>query len=196
MRLLLERVTVDVEGESEQGAVTLQWAGGFRSAQNVIRPVGRYTQLSTYPVLLARIDALRDVGLSFAQIAVELNRDGLAPPKRTQRFTGGMVTRLLRHRGLHGSRPQSMVGSSVLRVHEYWLTDLARGLTMPCATLDKWQRLGWVHSRKVEGAGGRWAIWADADELERLGQLRAHHRKWPEPGYPAALTRPKARSPE
>jgi len=53
-----------------------------------------------------------------------------------------------------------------------------------------------VHSRKVEVSGGRWAIWADDDELERLGQLRAHQRKWPEPGYPAALTRPKAREPE
>ena len=31
------------------------------------------------------------------------------------------------------------------------------------ATLYKWQRLGWVHSRKVEGSGGRWAIWADDD---------------------------------
>jgi DNA invertase Pin-like site-specific DNA recombinase len=196
VRLLLERVTVDVQGESEQVAVTLQWTGGCRSAHNVIRPVGRYTQLSTYPVLLSCIDALREVGLSFAQIAVELNRDGFAPPKRTQRFTGGMVARLLSHRGLHGSRPRSMVEASVLQVHEYWLTDLARWLSMPCATLYKWQRLGWVHSRKVEVSGGRWAIWADDDELERLGQLRAHNRKWPEPGYPAALTRPKAREPE
>ena len=47
--------------------------------------------------------------------------------------------------------------------HEYWLTDLARWLTMPCATLYTWQRLGWVHSRKVEVSGGRWAIWADDD---------------------------------
>jgi hypothetical protein len=143
-----------------------------------------------------RPDLLYEAGLSFAQIAVELNRDGLAPPKRTQRFTGGMVVRLLSHRGLQGSRPRSMGASSVLQVYEYWLTDLARRLTMPCATLYKWQRLGWVHSRKVEVSGGRWAIWADDDELARLGQLRTHQRKWPEPGYPAALTRPKAREPE
>jgi hypothetical protein len=196
VRLLLEGVTVDVQGESEQVAVMLQWAGGCKSAHRMIRPVGRYAQLSTYPVLLARIDALREAGHSFAQIAMELNRDGFAPPKRTQRFTGGMVVRLLGHRGLQGSRPRSMVASSVLQVHESWLTDLARRLTMPCATLYKWQRLGWVHSRKVEVAGGRWAIWADDDEVERLRQLRTHQRKWPEPGYPAALTRPKARDPE
>jgi hypothetical protein len=57
--------------------------------------------------------------------------------------------RLLSPRGLQGSRPRSMVASSVLQVHEYWLTDLARRLTMPCATLYKWQRLGWVHSRGI-----------------------------------------------
>ena len=140
VRLLLERVTVDVQGESEQVAVTLQGAGGCRSEQNVIRPVGRYAQLSTYPVLLSRLDILREAGRSFAQVAVARNRDGFAPPKRTQRFTGGMVARLLSHRGLQGSRPRSMVESSVLQVHEYWLTDLARWLTMPCATLYKWQR--------------------------------------------------------
>ena len=196
VRLLLERVTVDVQGESEQVAVTLQWAGGSRSEHDVIRAVGRYAQLSTYPVLLSRIDALRAVGLSFARIAAELNRDSFSPPKRTHRFTGGMRARLLSRRGLHGSRPRSMGESSVLRAHEYWLTDLARRLTMPFATLYKWQRFGWVHSRKVEVSGGRWAIWADDDELERLGQLRAHKRQWPEPGYPEALTRPKARDTE
>ena len=29
------------------------------------------------------------------------------------------------------------------------------------------------------------------DELERLRQLRAYRRKWPEPRYPQALTTPK-----
>jgi hypothetical protein len=163
VRLLLERVTVDVQGESAQVAVTLQWAGGCTSEQSLIRPVGRDAQLSTYPVLLSRIATLRAAGLSFAPIAVALNRDGFAPPKRTQRFTGGMVVRLLSHRGLQGSRQRSMGESSVLQVHDYWLTDWARRLTMPCATLDKWQRVGWVHSRTVAVSGGRWAIWADDD---------------------------------
>jgi hypothetical protein len=140
VRLWLERVTVDVPGESDQVAVTLQGAGGCKSAHRLIRPGGRYAQLSPSPVLVSRIDTLREAGLSFAQIAAELNRAGFAPPKRTQRFTGGMVVRLLSHRGLQGSRPRSMGESSVLQVHEYWLTDVARRLTMPCATLSKWQR--------------------------------------------------------
>jgi len=86
-----------------------------------------------------------------------------------------------------------MDDASVLRSHEYWLADLAREVPMPIATLHKWQRLGWVHSRKVTVASGRWALGADTDELERLRQLRAYQRTWPEPRYPQALTTPKRR---
>ena len=142
---------------------------------------------------VARIDGLRQAGHSFAQIAEHLNREGFYPPKRTERFTGETVARLLSRRGLHGPRPRAMADVSVLRPHEYWLADLARAVPMPIATLHKWQRLGWVHSRKVPVASGRWAIWADADELERLRQLRAYQRKWPEPHYPQALTTPQRR---
>ena len=82
---------------------------------------------------------------------------------------------------------------SVLRPPEYWLADGAREVPMPSATVHKSQRLGWVHSRTGPVASGRWALWADADELERLRQLRASQRKWPEPRYPQALTTPKRR---
>jgi hypothetical protein len=67
---------------------------------------------------------------------------------------------------------------------------------MPIATLHKWQRLGWVYSRKVAVASGRWAIWANDDELTRLRRLRAYHRKWPEPRYPQTLTTPTRRDME
>jgi hypothetical protein len=193
VRVLVERVTVDVHEASEQVAVTLQWAGGATSAHRLRRPVARYDQLSNYPDLVAHIDGLRQTGHSFAQIATQLNRAGFAPPKRTERFTGETVARLLSRRGLHGPRPRAMDDVSVLRPHEYWLADLARAVPMPIATLHKWQRLGWGHSRKVTVASGRWALWADADELERLRQLRAYQRKWPEPRYPQALTTPTRR---
>jgi DNA invertase Pin-like site-specific DNA recombinase len=193
VRLLLEQVTVDIQGDSEQVDVTLRWAGGVESHHRATRPVARYDQLSTYPQLLARIDTLHGDGISFEQIAVHLNREGFYPPKRVDRFSGAMVAGLLSRRGLHGPRPRVMVEAGVLKPHEYWLTDLARELTMPIATLHKWQRCGWVHSRKVSVAAGRWAIWADDEERLRLKRLRAYKRKWPEPHYPEALTTPKAR---
>jgi hypothetical protein len=86
-----------------------------------------------------------------------------------------------------------MVKVGVLEPHEYWLSDLARELTLPRITLYKWQRLGWVHRRKVAEALGRLPLWAAVEELERLRQLRLYKRQWPDPRYPATLTTPKTR---
>jgi len=123
VRVLVDRVTVEVHEESEQVEVTLQWAGGVTSAHRLRRPVARYDQLSTYPDLLAPIDGLRQTGHSCAQIAVHLHHAGCAPPKRTERLTGETVARLLRRHGLHGPRPRAMDEASVLSPHEYWLAD-------------------------------------------------------------------------
>jgi hypothetical protein len=56
VRLLVGRATIDVPGASEHVSVTIQWVGGVCSEHRVIRPVARYDQLSTYQVLLDRID--------------------------------------------------------------------------------------------------------------------------------------------
>ena len=81
----------------------------------------------------------------------------------------------------------------LLEEHEHWLTDLARELGIPFGTLLKWQRVGWVHGRKVPVAGGRWALWADGEELSRLRNLRSYRREWPNFHYPVELTTPKPR---
>ena len=157
-------MTVRVEGESEEVDVALDWAGGFVSRHRLVRPVVRYEQLSNYPLLRARIDTLHRQGSRYSEIARCLNAEGFRPPKRTTQFTTAMVARFLGSQGLHGTRPRAMSDAQLLQEHEYWLTDLARQLNIPVATLHKWQRVGWIQSRKVPVAGGRWAIWADADE--------------------------------
>jgi hypothetical protein len=191
VRCLLDRVIVDVEGDSEQVDVTLHWAGGFESRHRLVRPVSRYQQLSNYNELITRIDELRKWGNSFASIAESLNAEGFRPPKRTSSFTGDMVGRLLGGRGLQGPRPQSMSETALLDDDEYWLTDFARHMQIPVSTIHKWQRVGWLHSRKVDVAGGRRAIWADASEQARLHSLRRFKRRWPHPHYPEELTTPE-----
>jgi len=193
VRCLLEHMIVNVEGDSEQVDVTLHWAGGFESQHRLTRPVACYEQLSNYDELIARIDELREQGESFASIAQALNAEGFHPPKRTSTFTGNMVNRLVGGRGLHGPRPRSMSSTTLLEDHEYWLTDFARHMQIPVSTIHKWQRMGWVHSRKVNIAGGRWAIWPDASEEARLRSLRRCKRRWPNPKYPEELTTPKPR---
>ena len=73
------------------------------------------------------------------------------------------------------------------------MSDLARHLRMPHATLHRWVRVGWVQARKPPTPGGHWAIWADADELARLTRLRTCPRGWSAEPVLAELTKPKAR---
>jgi len=193
VRLLVDRVAVEIEEHREQVEVTLHWAGNFTSCHRLVRPVARYQQLSNYRELLGRIETLQHEGRSFAAIAEQLNREGFHPPKRTDRFTGQMIGRLLRDLHPARRRPRAMADPTLLEADEHWLTDLARQLGIPVATLHKWQRLGWLHSRKVDVAGGRWAVWADAEEIDRFRRIRRYKRTWPEPRYPADLTTPKPR---
>jgi hypothetical protein len=191
VRCLLDRVVVNMEGDSEQVDVTLHWVGGFESQYRIVRPVARYEQLSNYSELMNRIDELHKRGESFSSIADHLNAEKFYPPKRVAKFTGGMIGRLIGRRGLYGPRPQSMANSDRLKANEFWLTDFARHMEIPVATIHNWQRKSWLHSRKINIAGGRWAIWADDAEQDRLRQLRQFKRKWPNPTFPAALTTPK-----
>jgi hypothetical protein len=193
VRLLIERITSDIQGASAQVEITRHGAGGVRSGHHVMRPVARSDHRSNYPALIDRIDTLRRAGFSVAQMAARVNRDGFYPPQRPDRFSGRMVARLLSPRGLQGSRPRAMADATVLHLHEYWVTAVARTMHMPMATVHTWQRLGWVHRGKVAVAAGRWALWADAHALARLRRLRTYTRQWPEPRYPAALPTPTPR---
>ena len=193
-RLLLEQVTVTVEGHSDRVEVELRWAGGFLSRHTSSRPVQTYEQLSRYDDLVARIEKLRNERQTLTQIAATLNAEGFQPPKRAHSFTAAILSRFLRERQIRtGPLPRSVTEEQHLQTNEWWLADLAAALSMPIATLHRWQRVGWVASRKVAAAGGRWAIHADADELLRLRQLRQVPRSWPQP-YPTELITPKPKT--
>ena len=193
-RLLLEQVTVTVEGNTDQVDVELRWAGGFVSRHTSSRPVQTYEQLSNYDELVARIDALRAAGKTLAEVAATLNAEDFHPPKRTRQFTKDMLACFLRERGIRsGALPRSVTDEGHLEADEWWLADLAAKLAMPIATLHRWQRVGWLTSRKVTEAGGRWAIYADADELTRLRRLRQSPRGWPQP-YLTELITPKPKT--
>jgi DNA-binding transcriptional MerR regulator len=153
--------------------------------------VQTYEQLSNYDELVQRIDSLLAARQTLSEIAKKLNDEGFHPPKRSQRFTKGIVSHFLRERGIYtGPLPRSVGSGHLLSGHEWWLADLAAELQMPIATLHRWQRVGWLTSRKIVAAGGRWAIDADADELLRLRRLRDSPRGWPQ-AYPKELITPK-----
>jgi hypothetical protein len=196
VRPLVKEAVVMVRGESERVDVTIDWAGGFHSDHELVRPVQRYRQMADFERLLGPIDELREAGQTLAEVAEQLNREGFHPPKRSATFTRGILAGLLAKHGRTGPRPRIVGEPGVLREHEWLLTDLARELAMPPAALHRWVRVGWVHARKLPSPGGHWVIWADADELDRISRLRTCPRGWSDEQIFAQLTKPKDRDGE
>ncbi|HEY5646415.1 MAG TPA: zinc ribbon domain-containing protein, partial [Pseudomonadales bacterium] len=189
VRLLVERITVGAPQDSNHADVTIHWAGGFASQHRMRRPVARYEQLDDYAQLSQRVLELHDQQRTAPQIAEQLNREGFRPPKRRDTYNGGMVGTLIRR-----MRPvtPSLRPAAALNADEWYLNDLADHLSMRPHTLYRWMCRGWVHARK-HPANGRWVLWADPDELDRLRRLKTAPRTWHNQLQAAHLTQPKAR---
>lgn len=188
-RHLIEQVTLTALPDREVADVQIRWAGGFVSRHELVRPVARYEQMRDYPALSARIMELRQAKRTSRQIAIALNAEGWRPPKRRDTFTAAMVRDILYRRGLAVTRPSA----EVLEKDEWWFNDLARQLALPHPTLYSWIGRRWVHARQLSGVGGRWIVWADAEELDRLGRLRTCPSSWHCRPADPDLTRPKPR---
>jgi DNA invertase Pin-like site-specific DNA recombinase len=188
-RLLLDRVIVTVDKASEWVDVVLHWVGGAVRSHGLARAVRRYDQHSDYRRLTARLRVLCGERRTAAAIADRLNAEGFRPPKRTARFTRGMVLRLIGQLGL-GCRPPH--GSPAgLGPDEYRPAGLARRLGVNRDTVRRWVRVGWVTVRRDDD--GHQVIWADAGELRRLRELHQLPRTWANKARLAKLTKPKPR---
>ena len=128
-----------------------------------------------------------------AQVAQCLNQEGFHPPKRASCFTTSMVASFMAKGGRSGPRPRTLSVQGMLRRGEWLLTDLARKLQMPSATLHRWRKVGWVQARKLPVPGGHWAIYAATAELKRLTRLRKYQRTRRDQRIPAELTTPNVR---
>jgi DNA invertase Pin-like site-specific DNA recombinase len=188
-RLLIEHVAVRVDKGSERVDVELHWVGGLVEPHVLSRPVKRYDLQADYPRMVARLRAWCAEGLSAAAIAGRLNGEGFRPPKRSERFTRGMVQRLLWHLDLAGREPHGSL--SGLGRDEYRPGSLARRLEVSRDTVRRWLRAGWLTASR--DAEGHHVIWADASELIRLQELHRLPRTWATRGRLAELTRAKPR---
>jgi len=173
-RLLLDRVVVTVEGDSERVSVTCHWAGGTCTGHDLQRPVRHLEQLSYFDALRERLGALDEAGLTAAEIAARLNAEGWRPAKRCERFNAMMVNELLHRVG----GPRQARRSFALRVArrgpaELTFQELARVLEIPMQTLYCWLRRGLLKGRLAPvGRQHLWLIEADEAEIERLRQFR------------------------
>lgn len=194
VRMLIDRIEINIRGNTEQTEITIFWSGGFTSRHRLLRTIRRYIQRSDYDRLMTRILALKQTGKNLAEVAEQLRREGMISVRGTP-YTAAMLSRLLRKQGIHRPRSEATPGSPHLKSHEWWLKDLARYLGMPHQSLTYWRKSEWLHARHVEIAGGRWIIWADESEIVRLKRLRNHRqsRTIGQPAYPAEITTPKPR---
>ncbi len=189
LRLLVERVVVQVQCNSEHAEATIHWQGGYQSQHAWRRPVAAYAQLQDFERLLERVVQLRQSGHTAAAIAEALNQEGFHPPRGQGAFTTDSIHRLLRSRGLSGKQRHQ---AGVLGDQEWWLTDLARELRMSALKLRDWATRGWLHSRRTP-VQKYWVVWADGEEVKRLGALLAMSRRGIN-AYNTELTTPKTRS--
>jgi DNA invertase Pin-like site-specific DNA recombinase len=189
IRQVVERVAITVRGESERVDVTIHWAGGSQTNGTLIRPVGRFEQLSYYPHLCDRIRVLVAEGRSAATIAERLNDEGYHPAKQASRFSRAGVQDLIQRLGLHPPAKRQPA-PLCLEADEWWLADLAQALDMPRATLESWIRRGWVRAQREHVLGrDQWIVWADQTEVARLRQHRQQpagailHDRWIHDGH-------------
>jgi DNA invertase Pin-like site-specific DNA recombinase len=181
IRLLVQRVVVTVQGESEHVAVRVDWVGGHSTEASLIRPVARLEQLSYYPQLQARVVALYTQGKDRTTIAQTLNAEGWRPAKRRATFTALMVGRLLARQGLRYLAPARTL-PVVHTADEWTLQALAQTVGIPQETLYAWLRRGHLTARRDTSVSPpRWIIRADATELARLRAVRNAPHTWKRP---------------
>jgi DNA invertase Pin-like site-specific DNA recombinase len=192
LRALVEQVVVEVIGRSERMAVTIRWAGGFKSCHEIRRAVGKFEQLESADVIRARIVALKQQGWTHAAVAAQLNAEHYHAASGGA-FTAPIVSQLcgqFRAEGLLAD-DTILASNDEQGLCEYWrLSVLAKYLGIKQETLSTWRHRGWVHAERV---GQRWRFWADADELARLRQLADYDRTGLQ-RTPPHLTTPKPRN--
>ena len=177
-RLMLERVAVRVDANSEHVEVACDWAGGTQTRHALIRTVQRFEQLRGFDQLLATIRDLRRQGCSAAVVAERLNAAGWRPPKRAS-FNEGMIQRLLFRYGLSERRPIWTSRVSRQPGAEWTLHEAATRLGIHRHTAYRWLRQGRLPGRMA--ARGDQRIWLVQMSEAELAQIRSAQAISPSP---------------
>jgi hypothetical protein len=179
VRLLLERILVEVVKASEQVRLECHWHGGTRTTQMLVRPVARAKALSTYPALVARATELHQSGNDCAKVAAILNQEAWRPAKRRDTFNAQMVRHLLTTAGVIEPSPRRPRKLPDRQPDEWTIRELAEKLSVPQATVYSWVQNGRLCSRSVNAGGGSAKlVTADAATIVNLKAIRATPLPW------------------
>ena len=195
VRLLLERVLVEVVDGTEQVRVSCHWHGGHRTSHQLVRPVARLDRLSTYRGLIARAAELHRAGQGNAAIAQILNQEGWRPAKRRETFSGSMVFHLLRRAGVTTQKYRRRPADIERQSDEWTIAELARHVPMPEPTLYTWVQQKRLPSRTVFCGSRQFTlVHADDTAIAALRTVRATPAPWRRRPPPVAATTAPANS--
>jgi hypothetical protein len=178
-RLLIERVMVKVEGNTEKVSVEIHWVGGHKTYADCRRPVAKLRQLSYYEELITRVETLQKENRKYSEVAEILNREGWKPPKVRESFNAGMVSDLLGRRGVRHKQQKHLLEKYRLK-NEWTLGELSQKTQIPEPTLYQWMRKNRLQVRRVKEMprGGVWLVTADEEEIKQLKSLKDQPKEW------------------
>jgi hypothetical protein len=184
-RLLLQRVEVDVQNNSERVCIRLHWSGGFESAHEITRTVQQFDQLESYETLIDRVLELTLAGKRTPEVALILQSEGYRAPRHDKPISAMMVEKLLRnHRRCH-----RQLTDPDLEADQWRSGELANTLGIPEKRLKHWVTRGWATT--IQRPFGRaWVIFADQREVERLQALARRQTGQGRPKPPEELRTP------
>ena len=167
LRQILDKVVIQIEGQSEWIEARLHWAGGHETYTRFRRPVAKLTQLSEWPELHQHILAFKAEGRTAREIAEQLNREGRTSP-HLKPFTASTIRTALSRRGLTNIRRGTSEEPVTLAEGERFASDLARELGVRPQVVYAWIKSGRVPGRQLDGTQGRWIVRADASVMATL----------------------------
>jgi DNA-binding NarL/FixJ family response regulator len=167
LRQILDKVVIQIEGQSEWIEARLHWAGGHETYTRFRRPVAKLTQLSEWPELQQHILALKAEGRTAQEIAEQLNREGRTSP-HLKPFTASTIRAALSRRGLTEVRRGTSAEPIALIEGERFASELARELGVRPQIVYAWIKSGRLSGRQAGGVQGRWIVRADASVMAIL----------------------------
>ncbi len=190
LRLMIDRVTATVIGDSERVEVEILWHGGEQTRTEIRRPVKHVHQLSYYEDLCARIRALKEEGRNCTEIARILNREGLQPARKSC-FTASTVASFVNRMGIGGHGIKRGRYQPLARHPDEWTMDeMVERTGVVKTTLYRWIYDGRITARKVASKSNKgkkgsklWVVHAASDTFEAI-------RKWRETPGSAKQGRP------
>jgi DNA invertase Pin-like site-specific DNA recombinase len=175
LREVIDKVVVNVEGESEWVEARVYWAGGQETYTRFRRPVQRMEQLASWPQLQERVRELKADGCTAAEMARILNEEGFRATRGKPLNKAGIRALMSRHGLSAVSRDKRKLAA--LGPDEWLIGDLCERLRVSKGSIYRWVKSGQLAARQAGGPQGFWIVTAGAEKVAELSAARCRQEK-------------------